>query len=431
MIVSTDPNKTEVELDVSGRISLELEQNELGQTILAEQAILAAGTLVISKPQGQDLEVYGALRVDYEAETSGPNFLSKAGISAEGSFLIGLNTSFDDKQLELTVPGRETETIDLEALAMVMEMDGSLTVAVGAIGFGADLTFEGAAAARMAVDPLDGGLDLDLFVAGRLDVTATSLDQDLSLFSLDGLGLLSVQDVGAVVDGVVLTPTVAGRVDLYAAKGLPGVYKLEGSAQVLFNNSGEEVTYVIPERLQTRLESIQAKREGVLPGQTTLPSLPAVDGKSVVTVPAQPDPLPGSVYTAGAYFVLQFGDPDEVAPPGDVSDPDGDGLVDASLTILDSFKLQGDFQLILTDTEFELATSARLGRGPADVTGRRYRDHECRCQGQTASERGRFGRGDRVGRHIRHPRPGGTRWHRWGSLPRHQHHGYDAADRVS
>ena len=104
----------------------------------------------------------------------------------------------------------------------------------------------------------DLGVDLDLFVAGRLDVGVTA-GAELNLMSLDAVGVLALRDLAGTVDGALLAPQAVGRVDLLISAGLQGIADIQGSAQLLINTLGQQFTYAIPDRLQDRLQKIQDK----------------------------------------------------------------------------------------------------------------------------------------------------------------------------
>ena len=93
----------------------------------------------------------------------------------------------------------------------------------------------------------DHGLDLDLFVAGRLDVSPAALGQNFTLLTLDGLGLVAIRDIGGTVNGVAVLPGWTWP----SLPGLPGVITATGSAELLVNTIGTQFSCVIPDRLQT------------------------------------------------------------------------------------------------------------------------------------------------------------------------------------
>ncbi|WP_422923846.1 PKD domain-containing protein [Singulisphaera sp. PoT] len=425
--IANTPDATSVELNVSGSLSIE-------GLIPASNLVSAAGRVIISKEANGPVEIIGAVKLDFTTANPDLAFLQDAGISVDASLLLGFNTSTGTRDLDLTLPGRETETLTLDAASLILEGEGSLSLGQSAFGVGAQISFDGAFSARIVVDaPLlvlegsaaqeldggtipqaivdglglsdvatvsalvvpgagprwriddgtksyyvvtrgdqlavvdnsraatdltvrgDNGVDLDLFVAGRLDVSVTA-GEEMNLLSLDAVGVLALRDLVGVVDGTPIAPQVVGRVDLLVSAGLQGVAEVEGSAQLLINTLGQAFTYAIPDRLQDRLQKIQDRRENA--GGLTLPLLPVANGQLSVVVPGHATLLDGTPLADGPYFVLQFGDPDETTPPGGSTDPDGDGLVDVSMTIADAFRLEGDFRILVAASAFELDVSA-------------------------------------------------------------------------
>lgn len=427
--IANSPDVTSVELNVSGSLSIE-------GIIPVSNLVSAAGRMIITREGNGPVEIIGAVKLDFTTENPDLAFLKDAGITADAALLLGFNTSTASRDLELTLPGREPETLTLDPTTLVLEGEGSLTFGQSAFGVGAQFGFDGAFSARISVDaarlvltgsasallnsgtipqaivdalglsdaatvsPLvvpgagprwkiedgtksyyvvtrggelavldntwaatdltvrgDLGVDLDLFLAGRLDVSI-SAGEELNLMSLDAVGVLALRDLAGMVDGALIAPQVVGRVDLLISAGLQGIAEIEGSAQLLINTLGQEYTYAIPDRLQDRLQAIQDKRENA--SGLSLPPLPMANGQLAVVVPGHATLLDGTPLPDSPYFVLQFGDPDETTPPGSDTDPDGDGLVDVSMTIADSFRLEGDFRILVVATAFELDVSANV-----------------------------------------------------------------------
>ncbi|WP_406694298.1 PKD domain-containing protein [Singulisphaera sp. Ch08] len=425
--IANNADVTSVELNVSGSLSIE-------GIIPVSDLVSAAGRVIISRQGDGPVEIIGAVKLDFTTDNPDLSFLKDAGISADAALLLGFNTSTASRDLELTLPGREPETLTLDPTTLVLEGEGSLSLGQSAFGVGAQISFDGAFSARISVDasrlvlagsaaalldsgtipqaivealglsdeatvsPLvvpgagprwriddgtksyyvvtrggelavlentraatdltvrgDLGVDLDLFLAGRLDLSVTA-GEEFNLMSLDAVGVLALRDLAGMVDGALIAPQVVGRVDLLISAGLQGVAEIVGSAQLLINTLGQEYTYAIPDRLQDRLQAIQDKRENA--GGLSLPPLPMANGQLSVVVPGHATLLDGTPLPDAPYFVLQFGDPDETTPPGGSTDPDGDGLVDVSMTLANSFRLEGDFRILVAATGFELDVSA-------------------------------------------------------------------------
>ncbi|MBX9623732.1 MAG: hypothetical protein K2X82_07945, partial [Gemmataceae bacterium] len=370
LTVKTGPT-TKVDLDLSGKLTVA--GGALGSKVFSESAlgVDVAGRLTFNKPANKALEVFGALKLTFAAGLSGgPKFLKDAGLSASGSFLLGLNATPDAQDVELTLPGAEPVTITLDPKSLMLEVDGTLTLGASGPGplssLGAAVTFDGVAAFKLFVGQ-NGGVNVDVFVAGQLAVTATAAGKNLTLFSMQGLGLFALRDLGKETLANPI-PKLAARVDLKASAGLPGVYEYAGSAQLLLNTTGQVFEYQIPDRLQERLAEIKAKA-GM--GPLALPAVEDADGnpKLVVQVPAAPPKVVASSPdpTAGPYFYVAFGDLDSERS-GANTDPDDDGVVDVSLTVLSAFRLEGDMGLSVSAQGFQLAASARASLA-SDLVG--------------------------------------------------------------
>ncbi len=381
LTIGTAPGSTKVELEVSGKLTME--GGALGSKFLSASAaeVNVAGKLVFKKDDGSALQVYGAMVIQFAAGLTGPKFLEDAGLTASGDFLLGFNSTSVAKTIELTLPGLPAQTIVLDAASLVLQISGSLTLGGTKLGVGANLQFDGVAAVRIAVDvnpPVlgeldptvhgDGGVDIDVFVSGRLSLTATAGNSNFSLFTLDATGLFAARDLGLETLAKPL-PKLAARVDLVAQAGLAGVYQYAGSAQLLMNTLGSEFVYVIPARLQDKLKEIEAKRRGVSPGSVTLPSLPVLlnaDGTTSVAirVPAAPPAFHGATYAAGPYFLVEFGDPESSASGQHLN-----GKLDVSLTVLNAFKLSGDLRLLVSSAGFELNVDAQASIAVSGAEG--------------------------------------------------------------
>jgi len=351
LVASASPDSGDrIELAVQGSLGIE-------GIIPAGDLVSAAGRLIIDVPEGadpNDIEIYGVLKLDFTTDSPGLSFLKDAGLQADAEVLLGLNATQEDQTLDLQLPGRPLETFVLEAGVLAFELQGSLTMAKDLLGFGADLVFNGIFAMNVRLDendpdnPFDDDIDFDMFMTARLDVDARVPGQNLSLMSLDALGVFVARDVSPFQ----LIPKLAGRLDLTAARGLPGVFEIStGSpASLEFNTSGLEQTYEVPERLLDRLAVIQARRENVSVGGVALPTTTIAPGGTITLAAAPPPLLDGQSFVSGPYFFVTLG-----GDPTDESD-------DAVITFLETFKLTGDFRLIASVTGgLELIVNARAG----------------------------------------------------------------------
>jgi 6-phosphogluconolactonase (cycloisomerase 2 family) len=368
LTISNDVLSTKIELDVSGSLSI-------AGILPVDDLVSAAGKVIIEKPANGPLEITGAIKLDFNADSPGLSFLKNAGLkTANANLALAFNTTDEEKQLNLKLPGRDEEIFVLAPATIDLQGVGVLQFDAGIASIGADLQFEGAFDIRISVDvhadPTgadytrrgDGGVDLDLFLAARLDASVHGGGEHFNLLTLDALGLIALRDIGATVDGEALPPIIAARVDLFANRNQPHVFTVEGSAQLLLNTTDKPFVYVIPDGLQGTLQSIQARRQNVAPGEVSIPTLPALaDGRLTVEVPDSPPALlNGEHFNPGPYVVLSFGDSDDNTPLGVATDSDHDGLVDVSATLFDSFRLAGDFRIMVGSGGFELAANATM-----------------------------------------------------------------------
>ncbi|MFO0937119.1 MAG: beta-propeller fold lactonase family protein [Gemmataceae bacterium] len=369
LTVEDKENVDRVQLDVSGSLSIE-------GVVEATDLVSAAGSLIFQKvtddSNKETLEVFGAVKLDFDTNASGGiSLFTKAGLEADAELLFAFNSTTESNTLVLELPGRVAESVVLDPTTISLEGEGTLTFAnsIPGVEIGANVSFDGAFSARISIDSVentlnpdptvrgDGGLDLDLFVAGQLTAGVNVGNYDFNLLKLNALGLIAIRDIGAEFEGEFLLPQIAGRVDLSIESGMEGIFEVEGSVQMLVNTLGKEFTYVIPDRLQDRLKIIQARSEDKGADQISFPVLPAVDGKLKVIVPDSPPALlDNEEFTAGPYFVLQFGDIDGEEATAGSNEPDG--LTDVKMTLMDTFELSGDMRLIVSSNAFKLTARA-------------------------------------------------------------------------
>ncbi|WP_422931570.1 PKD domain-containing protein [Singulisphaera sp. PoT] len=363
LTVTNDADDTQVRLDVSGSVSI-------AGVIQAGDLVTAAGTLILDKPAGGALEFYGAVELNFDSNSPGLSFLRSAGLSAANAdLLLAVNTSSTSKQLSLTLPGRETEDLSLAPETLELDGKGTLQFANSVLGIGANVSFDGAFAAKISDEAAQGSadhsIDLDLFVDGQLQITLGAGGQQFNLLNLEALGLIAVRgiDITKLVDGKPVVPQLAARIDLTLQRGVPGLLEESGSMELLVNTTGRDFTYYVPERLVDTINALEAHKEGVPPGTVTLPPLPALigpDGVPVptVTVPAAPPAIKGgSVLAPGPYFALQFGDPGDSISPGS-GDTNGNGLINVHLGILSTFDLYGSFRIVAGVNGFQMNVDA-------------------------------------------------------------------------
>lgn len=346
---SVDPDVVKFQLDVKGSIGVE-------GLIPADDLVSGAGQLVFEVPtDGESPELYGGLKLDFGTNEGGLSFLADAGLEADAEIALVINATNQVQQIDLALPGRPIETFFLEALTLGLEMQGSLMLGQSIAGFGAQLVFDGVFSATVRIDenveddPFDDTIDFELFMAALLEVDAQAAGQNLNLMTMDAMGVFVARDVGPFN----LVPDLAGRIDLVSTRGIPGVIDITtgtAPATLQFNTTGLDQTYVVPERLRDRLAVIQGRRENKDPGDVVIPPT-TIQGGQNITIEGTPPPLiTGQTFLSGPYFFVNLG-----GNPLEESD-------DAGVTLLNTFKLTGDFRFVAAATGgLELIVNARAG----------------------------------------------------------------------
>ena len=372
LTIRDDQTGFKTQLDLSGSLSLE-------SLINAKDVLSVAGTVILEKPVDGPLSLVGAIKLDFDPLSNGLTFLKNAGLTAaQADLALAFNSTAETKELELKLPGRDVETFVLTPTSLSLEGSGVLHFEPSIANFGADLQFDGAFAARISIDSAapstpspdvtirgDGGLDVDLFVAARLDAGAKLGGARLNLLTLDGMGMIALRDLGAKdANGKLIAPTVAGRLDLSISRNLPYVLQIDGTAQLLFNTSSSPFVYVVPDRIADRIRALDARRNQTDYANGSSPSLPAVtdtNGVLTITVPNAPPHIDGIAdVNPGPYFVVQLGDPTESPGFGGNPDPNGNGLKDVTITVLNTFQLNGDARIVVSGDGFSLLTNAQV-----------------------------------------------------------------------
>ncbi len=369
-VVDNDQVKR-VALDFSGSLSID-------GLIKADDLITAAGQLTIEKQADAALEIWGAAKLDFTTDNPGLSFLEEAGLAADASFLVGLNFGSEEKTVELSLPGRDPEAIVIAEDTVLFEAQGSLTFNKNSadilgendkFNIGAYLEFDGAFSFVVSMndnDPatvLDNSFDVELFVAARLSAGLTVVGNDLRVLEIDALGLVVVTNIGFNADLSPRIPTIGARLDLsvfYASQGV--VYDLE-KAQLLLNTTGQDVIYVVPERLQDRIANLQTRRDSRSPIRSKLPdAVPIDDQGDPLPTNQQGEPLDGNgdVLTEG--YSLGF------VIPGAPTDSNGAPLaagpyvqlvLQGSITVAQAVRLEGGFRITVGAGGFELGIGAR------------------------------------------------------------------------
>ena len=350
-----------VELDASGSLSIE-------GAISAGDLVSAAGKFILQASSSGNVELYGAAKLDFSTDSPGLSFLTNAGLSANADLTLAVNTSSTTQTVALDLPGRPEESFSLAPTTVEIDGTGSILFDNSLLGIGANVSVIGAfsinlssgfqsdninnASTAQGHDATDTFLNFNLFIDGNLNVSLNAGGQTLNFLTLSALGLIVVRDIdisdpGAMRNPVTgtggpIVPELGGLVDLFIERSVPGIFSASGSAQLVLNTTGSDITYQIPASLLDTVKNIEAHRQNTTPSNVTTPDLPALtqnaDGSLGGSIT-----IPGSTYNlehqkvTGPYFSLQFGDPttqDPNASPG------------FNLTILDSIKLDGSFRIL-------------------------------------------------------------------------------------
>ncbi len=350
-----------VELDASGSLSIE-------GVISAGDLVSAAGKFILQTNNSGNVELYGAAKLDFNTDSPGLSFLTEAGLSANADLTLALNTSATAQTVALDLPGRAEESFSLAPTTVEIDGTGSILFNNSALGIGANVSVIGAfsinlssgfqsdninnAATAQGHDTTDTFLNFNLFVDGNLNVSLSGGGQTLNFLTLSALGLLVVRDLDIsdpsamrnpiTGTGGPIVPELGGLVDLFIERSVPGVFSASGSAQLLLNTTGSDITYQIPASLLDTVRNIEAHRQNTSPSNVSTPALPALTQNADGTLGGSIS-IPGSTYNlehqkvTGPYFSLQFGDPtttDSNTAPG------------FDLTILDTIKLDGSFRIV-------------------------------------------------------------------------------------
>ncbi|TVP98792.1 MAG: hypothetical protein EA381_11745 [Planctomycetaceae bacterium] len=346
LTVVDNPQVKRVALDFSGSISID-------GLIKADDLISAAGQLTIEKRAEASLEIWGAAKLDFNTDSPGLSFLKDAGLVADASFLVGLNFSSEDKEVALALPGRPIEVIAIPEDTVLFEAQGTLTFNKNTadilgendkFNVGAYLEFDGAFSLMVRMNdndpstPLDNSFDIELFVAARLSTGLTVGSKDIKILEVDALGLVVVTNLGFEQSGVPRLPTIAARLDLSITYVGQFMEFYLDKAQLLLNTTGQDVIYVVPERLQERIANMQERR-----GRTReydanfLSPAPGPDGRLQFTIGGAPTMSNGDVMTAGPYVQL---------------------VLTGRLIYAKALELEGSFRITVGAGGFELGIAA-------------------------------------------------------------------------
>ncbi len=331
LIVTKTSDGTTVELDASGSLSI-------AGVLSAKDVVSAAGKFILNDDTNGNVELYGAAKMDLNSDTGGLAFLADAGLTVTADLTLAVNTSSVTHTVVLDLPGRPEESFSLAPQTFEIDGNGSIAFNNSALGIGADISIDGAFSVNISTGFIadninsvskagsaanDRFVNFELFVDGDLNVGFSAAGQSLNFITLSALGLVVVRDIDvsnpdAMLNGQV-TPELAGLVDLHVERNIPGVFTASGSAQLLLNTTGHDVTYQIPSNLLDTVKNIEAHRQNTSPSNVDTPDLPSLtqnaDGTlgGTITISGSTYTLEHEIHT-GPYFSLNFGDPVTSAP---------------------------------------------------------------------------------------------------------------------
>ena len=324
-----------VQLDVSGSLSI-------AGLIQADDLVSGAGQLTFENRAGESLDIWGAVEVDFDSESGGNlSFLKEAGLSADANLLLGLNLSDKDQVIELNLPGREPELIELDPLTYVFEAQGSLSLEPDLGPITAGFVFDGAYSLLVSLDQndpddlFDDFFNVEFFLAGGMSLYLGVGGTTLSDLEADVLGVIVVRKVGLQT-----TPELAARFDLAVGAQFPGVDLELEKAQFQINTTGEDVIYEISDRFTDRIAALQQRRGETWDNDSNfLNPVEQPDGSFEITIGGAPTSSDGELLAAGPYAQAEIS-----------------GYVD----VLDAFRVDGDFRLNVGENGLGLEASGTL-----------------------------------------------------------------------
>ena len=296
--LSTAESKVKMELDMSGKLSLE-------GLIEADAVVAAAGKFVVEvgfetsdETLGDTnvavpipvIDVWGVLNVDLDSKQL--PFVESAGLVVEGDVLFMFNNTDEVKTPTLSLPNRVPETFEIAKSSMSFVVSGMLGFEgpwnslgapvdlkmAGTFGFEITTNF-GLIKAGEELDRLDYGVTL--FVLGSVELDAVGVN----LINFDVGGVLSYGwDLGLSLSPPEpqINVDIAGAFFLRSRVG-NDMLGSEITVNMLMNVTGEEVRYAIPERaVLPGLDLVELEAEsGFLH--------PQPDGSVLAIIPPTPD----------------------------------------------------------------------------------------------------------------------------------------------
>ncbi len=298
-----DPHVTETKLTFNASLSLvNPPGNPLGNNFAD-----VAGTVIlrtIDDAGVTKLELYGALALSFHG-----NALKTYGIDVRSAnVFVQLNTTASDKTVTLEFFDHTTKDVTIKKQSFSLYIKGD-------VGFGTPT--------NPNLLSLKGFLVLDIDASGmtlmvQADLSIAPGGQEMLKFKVTGFMRITALGIAAKL-------TLERTGDFPPETSL----SLAGTFTMVLNTMGTEVTYTVPDWFYDN---------GETPETVVIPeSAPGFGGD--LTVPADATAPPE------AYFVI---------------------YVDGSVTALGgSFKLSGEFFVVITETEFQMTVDANLEIGPA------------------------------------------------------------------
>ena len=262
----------------------------------------AAGDLTVAQVGG-DLHIWGALHL-----TADLSALEPTGLFVSGVVHVQINTTAEFKDVELTLPA--TPPAEPEVLALTLSPQ---TLIVAVAGTGA-FKVPGSSQDDPSLFEMQGGfymkvdsVGLDVFAYGSMEFGV-----DAASLSIDIVGLFIVRDQG-------IAGLLAGAVTLEG--DITAVLQLEGEGLVMFNTTGMEQVFVVPEGFAAYMDPGDPTQYTIFAG------MPGLDGSEDPTA------------TPGPYAVVQM---------------------EGELTVVNAWVLAGFFRFAVSGDRLEISGAFTL-----------------------------------------------------------------------
>ena len=273
---------SQLKVDLSGDLNI----SYLGDVATAAGEIVVDYSTVTSS--GSDPAIYGGLVI---STASGIEKLSSLGLTINGAATFELNSTGLAQTVYLPDPSAPQDSSKSTPLAISGAEIFDVVVAGTTTGTYAQVTFEEGGATLLT---MQGGFDLSINTTGlQMYAVINTLQIGPSGFDLtfNGWGLLVVNDQGVAAElslqaGASTSPTGSSSSSTETFGGSSSPVTLKASFMLIFNTTGADVTYTIP---------------------NTLPGLPDGQGGNTLrtlTIPGGPPQADGTAGAAGPYIVI-------------------------------------------------------------------------------------------------------------------------------